>query len=195
VLTSSSDISISTVGILNPEPAQPMKKPIKASPGTPKEDVQFAFLNISKPSQASSRENKRFVKSFVRHQTVKSVKAAKDAGTSQKKVEIRNAELERCKRVQLPPVSKSGASSSPSSQQLLIRRPHPKSRSWEILTWSQRYPKATYDELMDFMGNETYRIDHVPYKSNVVYVYSVAVTMSLARRDGLFRWRLKEFHL
>jgi hypothetical protein len=167
--------------------------------------TEFGFINISNPSQASSRENQRFVKSFVRHQTAKNAKAAKNTYRSQGHLELRPFDLEQVGRSvagavelqtpgarsgttvpQQPPwkpkqykppkrkvqvsASSKGPLTSIHHSSRLDRGKPPPARGWEIISWSHRYPKATYNELMHMMGNNLFRFSRNPHNSGIVYV-------------------------
>ena len=161
------DISISPSGILNPIPdASTSTSSPAAVDDAPALTTEFAFVNISKPSQAASRENKRFVKSFVRHRTVKSAKAARDADAVQK-----HGGEKQCAKRALPPAASSPRVAPAPGQLSVISRARASSRPlgrWEIAGWAERYPKATRAELIAVMNNEASTINRNPFTADVV---------------------------
>lgn len=100
------DISISIAGLLNPEPKARPKSTGQQRKST-EQQTEFGFVNISNPSQASSREHTRFVKSFVRHQIVKREKGTRSARLEQNQLSASSgrADLEFIGDSQLEPYS------------------------------------------------------------------------------------------
>ena len=214
------DISISTAGLLNPDitgntenindnfqnvtVARPIAK-ARAAPAPPSKKpkpppAEFGFVNISNPSQSSSRQHKSFVKSFVRQQTVKQDRDAKSSTTGRAPEnpkasassnrefiggagsEIRPSYLlesaprktskvtaRQKKRTQFL-LNASGASPE-DILELYHRGGVEIAAGWEVFhTWSSRYPKATYDELIRLIGVDLCRIEQNPYDSKIMYV-------------------------
>lgn len=206
------DISISVAGILNPELiTKKTPKPKERVPKKSAPQAEFGFVNISNPSQASSRQHKSFVKSFVRQQTVKQDRDARSTHGVPEKVppakpaplslefigdsefEIRPSHLLDTvpRKIPIPRGRQKKRTqillnSSAASDDILglYHRGTEITAGWELFhVWNARYPKATYSELLRLIGDDVTRLEWNPYQSNVVYVYLAGFSFSI---DGQF---------